>query len=207
MLKTSRNTLKAVDSPVLLSFIDVFNNETFSITNSTVILNDNESQIYNFIVSNTSNITLFTAIADFDNLVDESNESNNIVQNTPPTIVSLAIESITIMYSNSTLKIFEFVILNDGDTSVTDVQWWFDTNDSNIINSTSNISSLAVNERAFVYIQYNFSTTGSYNVKTNATGLISSTIISSSLSSTVGVGDLAITSFSVANINVANIIF
>ena len=188
-------------------FLDVFNNETFSITNSTVILNVNESQIYNFIVSNTSNITLFTAIADFDNLVDESNESNNIVQNTPPTIVSLAIESITIMYSNSTLKIFEFVILNDGDTSVTDVQWWFDTNDSNIINSTSNISSLAVNERAFVYIQYNFSTTGSYNVKANATGLSSSTTISSSLSSTVGVGDLAITSFKAANIDIANVIF
>ncbi|MBI2658469.1 hypothetical protein HYX08_07290 [Candidatus Woesearchaeota archaeon] len=188
-------------------FLDVFNNETFSAINSTVILNVNESQIYNFIVSNTSNITLFTAIADFDNLVDESNESNNIVQNTPPTIVSLAIESITAMYTNGTLKIFEFVILNDGDTAVTDVQWWFDTNDSYIINSTSNISSLAVNERAFVYVQYNFSDEGSYNIRANATGLSQSTIISSSLSSSIGVGDLAITSFDDVNTDVAKVIF
>src|SRR3989344_8902378 len=187
-------------------FLDVFNNETFSVTNSTVILNINESQIYNFIVTNVSNATLFTAIADFDNLVDERNESNNIMQNTPPTIVSLAIESLTTMYSNGTLKIFEFVILNDGDTAVTDVQWWFDTNDSNRINSTSNIS-LAVNERAFVYIQYNFSDEGSYSVKANATGLSQSTTISSSLISAVGVGDLAITSFKAANIDIANVIF
>ena len=187
-------------------FLDVFNNETFSAINSTVILNVNESKIYNFIVSNTSNTTLFTAIADFDNLVDESNESNNIVQNTPPTVVSLAIESITAMYTNGTLKIFEFVILNDGDATVTDVQWWFDTNDSNVINSTSN-TSLSAGERAFVYLQYNFSDQGSYNVKANATGLSQSTAVSSSLSSTVGVGDLAITSFSASNIAVTNVIF
>src|SRR3989338_3922811 len=187
-------------------FLDVFNNETFSAINSTVILNVNESKIYNFIVSNTSNTTLFTAIADFDNLVDESNESNNIVQNTPPTVVSLAIESITAMYTNGTLKIFEFVILNDGDATVTDVKWWFDTNDSNVINSTSN-TSLSAGERAFVYLQYNFSDQGSYNVKANATGLSQSTAVSSSLSSTVGVGDLAITSFSASNIAVTNVIF
>ena len=194
------------ESPTFNVFLDIFNNETFSTTNNTVILNINESQIYNFIVTNVSNATLFTAIADFDNLVDERNESNNIMQNTPPTIVSLAIESLTTMYSNGTLKIFEFVILNDGDTAVTDVQWWFDTNDSNRINSTSNIS-LAVNERAFVYIQYNFSDEGSYSVKANATGLSQSTTISSSLISAVGVGDLAITSFKAANIDIANVIF
>ena len=190
------------ESPAFSISLDVFNNETFSATNSTTILNIDESQVYSFIVTNVSNATLFTAIADFDNLVDESNESNNIVQNTPLTAVSLAIESMTAMYSNGTLKIFEFVILNDGDTTITDVQWQFDTNDSNIINSTSNISSMAANEKAFVYIQYNFSDEGSYNIKANATGLSSSTIISSSLSSTIGVGDLAITSFDDLSIDI-----
>jgi len=103
------------------------------------------------------------------------------------------------LYSNGTLKIFEFVILNDGDTTVTDVEWWFDTNDSNRINSTSN-TSLSAGERAFVYIQYNFSDEGSYNVRANATGISQSTTVSSSLSSAVGVGDLAITSFDDLNI-------
>ncbi len=122
-------------------------------------------------------------------------------------VVSLNIESITTMHSNETLKIFEFIIHNDGDAAVTDVQWWFDTNDSYRINSTSNISSLAANERAFVYLQYNFSDEGSYNVKANATGLSQSATVSSSLSSTVGVGDLAITSFSAVNIDATNVIF
>jgi len=97
------------------------------------------------------------------------------------TVVSLEIQSITTLYTNSTLKIFEFVILNDGDTTVTDVQWKFDTNDSNVINSTTNISSLSTGEKAFVYVNYNFSSTGSYNVKANATGLSQSNVVSSVL--------------------------
>jgi len=122
-------------------------------------------------------------------------------------VVSLKIESISTMYSNGTLKIFEFVILNDGSTTVTDIQWRFDTNDSNVINSTLNISSLASNERAFVYIQYNFSSTGRYNVMVNATGISSSNTASSSLSSSIGVGDFTITSFSNLNTDVTKVIF
>ena len=187
-------------------FLDIFDNTTYSNNRTLSFLDKGESLIYKFNITNSSNTSLFTAIADFDNLVDESNENNNIVQNTPPTIISLKIESITAMYNNGTLKIFEFVILNDGDTTVTDVQWQFDTNDSNVINSTSN-TSLSAGERAFVYIQYNFSDEGSYNVRANATGLSQSTAVSYSLSSTVGVGDLAITSFSASNIAVTNVIF
>jgi len=111
------------------------------------------------------------------------------------------------MYSNGTLKIFEFIIHNDGDTIVTDIQWQFDTNDSYLINSTSNLSSLAVNEKAFVYVQYNFSNTGSFNVKANATGLRESTTVTASLSSTVGIGDLVITTFDDLNVQGTNVIF
>lgn len=195
------------ESPAFNIFLDVFNNETFSTINNTVILAVNQSQNYTFVVINTSNTTLFTAIADFDNLVDESNESNNIIQNSQAQIVSLKIESLTTMYSNSTLKIFEFVILNDGDASVTDIQWQFDTDDNNVINNTKNISSLAVNERAFVYLQYNFSNVGNYNVKANATGLSQSTTVTATLSSSVSIGDLAITSFKDINVNGTNVTF
>ena len=193
-------------APAFNVFLDIFDNITYSNNRTLSFLDKNESIFYRFNITNSSNTSLFTAIGDFDNLVDESNESNNIVQNTPPTIVSLAIESISTLYSNDTLKIFEFIILNDGDVTVTDVQWWFDTNDSNRINSTSN-TSLISGERAFVYIQYNFSDEGSYNVRANATGLRQSTTVFSSLSSTVGVGDLAITSFDDLNIAVTNVIF
>lgn len=192
--------------PAFNVFLDIFDNVTYQNNRSTAFLSNGDSLIFRFNVTNSSNASLFTAIADFDNLVDESNESNNIAQNTQPEVVSLAIESISALYSNGTLKIFEFVILNDGDATVTDIQWKFDTNDSNVINSTSNIS-LASGERAFVYLQYNFSDEGSYNVRANATGLRSSTTVSSALSSTVGVGDLAITSFDDLNVAITNVIF
>ena len=102
-------------------FLDIFDNTTYNNNRTLSFLDKSESVIYRFNITNSSNTSLFTAIADFDNLVDESNESNNIVQNTKAQVVSLAIESINTLYSNGTLKIFEFVILNDGDTTVTDV--------------------------------------------------------------------------------------
>lgn len=194
-------------SPAFNVFLDIFDNTTYTNNRTVAFLGNNESLIYSFNITNSSNTTLFTAIADFDNLVDESNESNNIVQNTKAEVVSLAIESLTAMYSNGTMKIFEVAILNDGDAAVTDIQWWFDTNDSYRINSTSNLSSLAANEKAFVYLQYNFSDEGSYNLRANATGLRSSTSVSSLLSSTIGVGDLAIINFDDLNMDISKVIF
>ena len=102
---------------------------------------------------------------------------------------------------------FEFVILNNGSTTLNDVSWQFDTDDSNRINSTSNISSLAVGEKAFVYAQYNFSSSGNYNVRANATGISQSTVVSSSLSSSITTNDVAITSFSSLNRDGTNAIF
>src|SRR3989344_3618826 len=194
-------------APAFNIFLDIFDNTTYENNRSISFLNNSETIVYNFSISNTSNATLITVLADFNNLVDESNESNNIAQNTILEVVSLDIESITIMYSNATLKIFEFVILNDGETAVTDVEWQFDTNDNKIINSTSNITSLAANEKAFVYLQHNFSGTGSYNVKANATGLRESSSVTSSLSSTVSIGDLIVSSFDDLSVQGTNVIF
>ncbi|MBI3027437.1 S8 family serine peptidase [Candidatus Woesearchaeota archaeon] len=150
--------------------------------------------------NSSGNYTIFVQVSD-GNLTDEGYINFTVA------VASLEIESINSMYSNATLKIFEFVILNDGDTAVTDVEWHFDTNDSSIINSTSNLSSLAAGEKAFVYVQHNFSTTGSYNIRANASGISSSTLIGASLSSSIGVGDIAITSFDDVNVNVGNVIF
>ncbi len=120
--------------------------------------------------------------------------------------VSLKIDSLATVYTHSTLRIFEFTILNNGQAAVSNIQWQIDTNDGNVINGTLNINSLAPNEKAFVYVPYNFSTTGSYNVKANATGLSQSTALASSLSSDVGIGDLAI-SFANSDLNANKAIF
>ncbi|MBI2653251.1 hypothetical protein HYX02_00420 [Candidatus Woesearchaeota archaeon] len=109
------------------------------------------------------------------------------IQDNVSVVVSLKIESITEMYSNGTLKIFEFVILNNGSNTVTNVQWQFDTANNNVINSTINISSLAVNEKEFVYLAYNFSSGGTFNVKANATGISESTAVTASLTASVTV--------------------
>ncbi len=65
-------------APAFNIFLDIFDNETYSNNATLAFLNNNNFIVYNFSISNTSNATLFTAIADFGNLVDESSESNNI---------------------------------------------------------------------------------------------------------------------------------
>ena len=185
-------------APAFNVFLDVFDNTTYGNNRSLPFMDAGETATYQLNMTDSSNATLYTIIADFDNLVDETNESNNIAQNVEEqvTVVSLAIDSITELYSNSTLKIFEFVTHNDGTTTVENISWQFDTGDNAVINSTQNISSLSAGERAFVYIAYNFSGGGTYMVKANATGLTAS---SNTLSASASVGDFLITSFTVFN--------
>jgi len=66
------------NAPAFNIFLDIFDNETYNNNATLDFLDKNNFRIYNFTVTNTSNATLYTAIADFDNLVDESDESNNI---------------------------------------------------------------------------------------------------------------------------------
>ncbi len=59
-------------------FLDVFSNESHNNNFSLAFLDKNNFAVYNFGIKNTANATLFTAIADFDNLVDETSEGNNM---------------------------------------------------------------------------------------------------------------------------------
>ena len=60
-------------------FLSVFDNSTFSANKSKNILFKNEEIVYGFSLSNTSD-TMIKAIVDFDNFVEEINESNNIFE-------------------------------------------------------------------------------------------------------------------------------
>src|SRR3989338_2350266 len=66
------------NAPAFNIFLDIFNNETYNNNATLDFLDKNNFKIYNLAVTNTSNATLFTTIADFDNSIDESNENNNI---------------------------------------------------------------------------------------------------------------------------------
>ncbi|MEK6808720.1 MAG: hypothetical protein AABY14_03470, partial [Nanoarchaeota archaeon] len=80
-------------APAFNIFTDTFNNLTenpYTRNESTAFLDINQSLIYNYIISNSINSTLYTAIVDFDNLIEEINESNNLIQSTPiPEIISV----------------------------------------------------------------------------------------------------------------------
>ena len=66
------------NSPAFNIFLDIFSNKTYNSNRSLAFLSNNDWAVYNLFVSNSSNDTLFTAIADFDSLVDESDEGNNM---------------------------------------------------------------------------------------------------------------------------------
>lgn len=66
------------NAPAFNIFLDIFDNGTYNDNKSVAFLNNGDFIIYNFEIANTANATLFTAIADFDNLVDELNEDNNM---------------------------------------------------------------------------------------------------------------------------------
>ncbi len=66
------------ESPAFNIFVDVFDNESYSSQQSIPVLNPAETHILNFIANNTKNNSNFIAIADFDNLIEEIFENNNI---------------------------------------------------------------------------------------------------------------------------------
>jgi len=76
-----------------------------------------------------------------------------------------------------------------GSSEITDIEWHFDTDDNYIINSTENISSLGTNDRIFLYVEYNFSGTGTYDVNASATGISQSEEISAFLTNSVSISN------------------
>ena len=76
--------------------------------------------------------------------------------------------NVSIVNETNTKRIFEYVIKNFLNQNLTSVNWTFDTKNSNVINSTIS-SVLQPSEQMFIYINYNFTTTGTYNVNATAT--------------------------------------
>lgn len=65
--------------PAINVWVDLFDNTTYEAQNFTYRLNVSQYKHFYFDIPNTIYDTLITAVTDFDNRVDESNESNNIV--------------------------------------------------------------------------------------------------------------------------------
>lgn len=156
------------NAPAFNIFVNVFNNESYSNESSTAYLDINESEKFTFQAHNTANTT-FVAIVDFNNIVDESNESNNVADNMPPQ-VSLSIIDSKELYSDGRRKIIGFTILNDGEENLDNISWSVDTDNGSVIQSTYSFN-LSVNESIPVIFEYDYTTPGTYTIEVNATNI------------------------------------
>ena len=75
--------------------------------------------------------------------------------------------NLSVVNESGSKRIFEFIIKNNLNTNLTNVNWTFDTKNSNVINNTIS-SIIQPSEQMFVYIDYNFTTAGTYNVNATA---------------------------------------
>lgn len=69
--------------PAYNVIIDIFDNNSYENQSVLAALGVTETRSFSYIVPNTTNNTMFVAIVDFDNFIDESNETNNYVQYPP----------------------------------------------------------------------------------------------------------------------------
>ena len=81
--------------------------------------------------------------------------------------ISVELSSLSVLSISGTKAIFEFIIENKLGVNLTNVSWTFDAKDGNVINSTA-ANILQPNEQMFVYVDYNFTTAGTYNVNAGA---------------------------------------
>ena len=155
-ITTANVTVKNEGSADALNvLLDVFDTGNFFWNDTIVQLNVSESQSFNFTIASSTNTTI--AVVDFDNVVDEEDESNNIAIGG-----ANLVNSFSRIVSNGLTQIFEFTITNTL-LSADAFSWNLTTGDDNIINSTT-LTSLAERELAFVEVEYTYASSGNYSL-------------------------------------------
>ena len=106
-------------------------------------------------------------------------------------IPNITVTSLQGIYSDNTHKIFQFIILNNGDITLTDINWTINFGDTNTAESIYKFN-LTSNEDIFVFVEHNYTDNESHTVTANAyVGNLSA----SKNITTGGASDLQITSF------------
>jgi len=95
------------------------------------------------------------------------NSSLNHSQSLLVKVKDIKVENLSVISDSNDIKIFEFILKNDWNTSLTAVNWTLNTGLETI--TAKDLTALTPNEKLFVYAQYNYASTGSFNV--NATGI------------------------------------
>jgi len=153
---------------------EILNNANSTIENISWSLDTDQTTI-----NSTNNITLdpqesifvyvdydYTSYGDYVVTVTANRPNGTFSANMSITVKDIGVTNLTELYSNYTEKVFEFIIKSYiGDRNVS---WSLDMNDSTTITSNDNIT-LAKNEEAFIYVDYNYSSTGNYTINATAT--------------------------------------
>ena len=158
--------------------IQVLNDGNYDMQDISWQLDTNDNNITNstqtFSLGQNDNMFIYMAYAfgqdgDYNVKVNISNTDISVNKSLFVSTRDIDVSSLVVVNESNTKRIFEFVIKNLMDNNLTNVTWSFDTKNSNIINSTLFNTILQSNEEVFVYIDYNFTTTGVFN--TNATAI------------------------------------
>lgn len=110
--KTIVNLSNIGEAPAFNVFLDIFDNLTYQNNRSLAFMNINEHILYEFNITNSTNTSLITALVDFSNIVDESDETNNIVNNQQAGdgVIGLSLITPTSNSDKARHSIFEFSV-------------------------------------------------------------------------------------------------
>ena len=150
--------------------LDLFDNSTYENSSSLDFIDVNKSILLRYIASNTSINNKVTGIIDFNNFVDEKNETNN-VGSFPPIVTSMRIQNISFLKQG---RLLEVLINNTGTTRLTNMTWNVSFGDGITNKNTINLN-LSSGELGYIYVYHNYTQERIYNVTVNITSLETNT--------------------------------
>lgn len=110
----------------------------------------------------------YTQTGDFTPIASATSGTNQDSETLPTIdIPDIEASNLTLLYNNSLNRIFTFTISNMLSSSLNSVNWTFKPGDGNTL-SANQLFSLNSSENAFVFIQYNYSSTGTYTANATA---------------------------------------
>ncbi len=145
---------------------DIFDNGTYQNESIISVLQPNQSVLFTYVVQNISSANFFTVIVDFNNVVDESNETNNIVSTYQPLTptTSFVIQNFSDLTPTSLNKVLEFIMLNNGTTDI-NLSWTVATGEGDISSIANTL--LTAGEQSSILVNYNYTTKGLITVTAN----------------------------------------
>ena len=148
-------------------FVDLLDaNSSYRGEDSVAVLNASDSALFEFVANGTAENSTFVGVVDFNNLVDESDEVNNVASNLEFITPEIDVTELNVVYQNSTERIFMFAVNNTLNVTINQIEWLFDTGDDNYSSEVN--ASLASGEEYYVYLYHNYSSSGNYSVTATA---------------------------------------